>query len=154
MTWTLVKDGDATVVHQPDARELRDLLHDDELEELERGALVAEVDGVVIEPGSPLPPDGHILLRAPEIERDLSAFLYRVNQAGDRVRIDELIAIRRFEESRGVRVWDWDLERIRAEVVGGFFAGPAALTNAVAGLHVARRAADSRRRRLPRFRAA
>jgi len=114
--WTLLRDGQSLEVHEPDARVLRDLLLPDEVESIRGGALVAEIADVVQELDSPLPPGGTVTLRPPNPFADNAPFLYPVNAHGEAVRIDELIAIRRFEEAHGERLWGLPLATIRQRV--------------------------------------
>ncbi|MCO4772636.1 MAG: hypothetical protein KDA24_21570 [Deltaproteobacteria bacterium] len=116
MSWALLRGGQRMVLDEPDARELRDLLLSDEIDAIAAGALVAELGGAVLSLDSPLPAGGEILLRVPQPASDQAAFLYRINSDGERVRIGELLDIRRFEAANGQEVWGQTLAQIRHEL--------------------------------------
>ena len=135
MSFVLERGGERLSIDIPGAQTVRDLLTADEAARVRAGALVADVDGVVLPLDGPIRDGAHIRLRAPVPTRDHAAWLFRINGVGERVRVRELLEIRAFQDARGVDVWDWSLDRIRAEVtawelehaaVRSFFADPAA----------------------------
>ena len=150
MSFVLEHGAERLTLDLPDARTVRDLLNADEAARIREGDLVAEVDGTVLPLEGPVRDGARVLLRPPS-PKDHGAWLFRVNRHGDRVRVGELLSIRSFQDARAVDVWDWTLDRIRAEVTawrleqeGGkpFFADPAAQALA------ARRFGGARRRTL------
>lgn len=135
MSFVLERGGERLIIDIPGARTVRDLLDADEASRVRGGGLVAEVDGTVLPLDGPIRDGARVVLRPPAPDRDHQAWLFRINGAGDRVRVAELMEIRAFQDARGQDVWDWTLDRIRAEVTAWrieraanrpFFADPTA----------------------------
>jgi hypothetical protein len=117
MGYVVVREGKRIDRQLGGRRTLAEILTEGEYRRVEEGSLVALTDGGgLMSPSSPLHEGQVVHLRPPSPARDLAAFGFRINRAGDLVGIEEMLAVRAYEERHGADLYELPLAEIQGRV--------------------------------------